>query len=92
MEHNSPFPWLSFARYLTQIAAAERILWKIRGSFQSKNWGNRDVAEKSGGYIWHTTGSGKTLTSFKAARLATELEFIDKVFLWSTAKTSTIKR
>ncbi|HHK9512593.1 TPA: HsdR family type I site-specific deoxyribonuclease, partial [Morganella morganii] len=33
-----------------------------------------------GGYIWHTTGSGKTLTSFKAARLATELDFIDKVF------------
>ena len=63
-----------------QIAAAERILWKIRGSFQSKNWGNRDAAEKSGGYIWHTTGSGKTLTSFKAARLATGLEFIDKVF------------
>ena len=58
-----------------QIAAAERILWKIRGSFQSKNWGNRDAAEKSGGYIWHTTGSGKTLTSFKAARLATGLEF-----------------
>ncbi|HDP9596003.1 TPA: type I restriction endonuclease subunit R, partial [Escherichia coli] len=35
---------------------------------------------ESGGYIWHTTGSGKTLTSFKAARLATELDFIDKVF------------
>jgi type I restriction enzyme R subunit len=35
---------------------------------------------EGGGYIWHTTGSGKTLTSFKAARLATELEFIDKVF------------
>ncbi|EGZ50952.1 type I restriction endonuclease subunit R [Neisseria wadsworthii] len=63
-----------------QIAAAERILWKIRGSYQSKNWGNRDVVEKSGGFIWHTTGSGKTLTSFKAARLATELDFIDKVF------------
>jgi len=59
-----------------QIAATERILWKIRSSYQSKNWSNTE----SGGYIWHTTGSGKTLTSFKAARLATELEFIDKVF------------
>ena len=59
-----------------QIAATERILWKIRSSYQTKNWSNTE----SGGYIWHTTGSGKTLTSFKAARLATELEFIDKVF------------
>lgn len=59
-----------------QIAATERILWKIRSSFEAKNWSNPE----SGGYIWHTTGSGKTLTSFKAARLATELEFIDKVF------------
>ncbi|WP_434430262.1 HsdR family type I site-specific deoxyribonuclease [Aeromonas veronii] len=59
-----------------QIAATERILWKINSAYQTKNWGNTE----SGGYIWHTTGSGKTLTSFKAARLATELEFIDKVF------------
>ena len=59
-----------------QIAATERILWKIESSYQAKNW--RSV--EAGGYIWHTTGSGKTLTSFKAARLATELEFIDKVF------------
>ncbi|MGM3192735.1 type I restriction endonuclease subunit R [Dickeya dadantii subsp. dieffenbachiae] len=59
-----------------QIAATERILWKIRSSHQAKNWSNTE----SGGYIWHTTGSGKTLTSFKAARLVTELEFIDKVF------------
>lgn len=59
-----------------QIAATERILWKIKSSFQAKNWST----PASGGYIWHTTGSGKTLTSFKAARLATELEFIDKVF------------
>lgn len=59
-----------------QIAATERILWKIRSSHQSKNWSSTE----SGGFIWHTTGSGKTLTSFKAARLATELEFIDKVF------------
>lgn len=59
-----------------QIAATERILWKVKSSYQSKNWSNPE----SGGFIWHTTGSGKTLTSFKAARLATELEFIDKVF------------
>lgn len=59
-----------------QIAATERILWKINSSHHGKNWGNTE----SGGFIWHTTGSGKTLTSFKAARLATELDFIDKVF------------
>lgn len=59
-----------------QIAATERMLWKIASSYQSKNWSDTD----SGGYIWHTTGSGKTLTSFKAARLATQLDFIDKVF------------
>ncbi|WP_217557584.1 type I restriction endonuclease subunit R [Vibrio metschnikovii] len=59
-----------------QIAATERILWKIKSAFNSKSWSNT----KSGGYIWHTTGSGKTLTSFKAARLATDLDFIDKVF------------
>lgn len=59
-----------------QIAATERILWKINSSCQAKNWSN----DESGGYIWHTTGSGKTLTSFKAARLATALPFIDKVF------------
>ena len=59
-----------------QIAATERILRKINSSYQAKTWSNTE----SGGYIWHTTGSGKTLTSFKAARLATELSFIDKVF------------
>ncbi|WHI53108.1 type I restriction endonuclease subunit R [Microbulbifer sp. MLAF003] len=59
-----------------QIAATERTLWKVKSSFESKNWSKPE----SGGYIWHTTGSGKTLTSFKAARLATELDFIDKVF------------
>lgn len=59
-----------------QIAATERILWKINSSFKSKDWSKPE----GGGFIWHTTGSGKTLTSFKAARLATELEFIDKVF------------
>jgi type I restriction enzyme R subunit len=59
-----------------QIAATERILWKIKSAYQAKSWSQLE----GGGYIWHTTGSGKTLTSFKAARLATELEFIDKVF------------
>lgn len=59
-----------------QIAATERILWRINSSHQAKNWSKTE----SGGFIWHTTGSGKTLTSFKAARLATELDFIDKVF------------
>ena len=59
-----------------QIAATERILWKIKSAYQAKNWSELE----GGGYIWHTTGSGKTLTSFKAARLATELDFIDKVF------------
>ncbi len=59
-----------------QIAATERILRKIKCSFEAKSWRKSE----SGGYIWHTTGSGKTLTSFKAARLATELDFIDKVF------------
>ncbi len=59
-----------------QIAATERILWTIKSSYQSKKWSKAE----GGGYIWHTTGSGKTLTSFKAARLATQLEFINKVF------------
>ena len=59
-----------------QIAATERILWKIKCSHEAKCWSTTE----SGGYIWHTTGSGKTLTSFKAARLATELDFVDKVF------------
>mgnify|MGYP003115242549 CR=1 FL=1 len=59
-----------------QIAATERILWKIKSAFEAKQWSSIE----GGGFIWHTTGSGKTLTSFKAARLATELDFIDKVF------------
>ena len=59
-----------------QIAATERILWKIKSSYQARNWSTVE----SGGFVWHTTGSGKTLTSFKAARLATELDFIEKVF------------
>ncbi|NOU22167.1 MAG: type I restriction endonuclease subunit R [Methyloglobulus sp.] len=59
-----------------QIAATERILWKINCAYQAKNWSTTE----GGGFIWHTTGSGKTLTSFKAARLATEIDFVDKVF------------
>ncbi len=59
-----------------QIAATERILWKINSAYQAKRWSDLE----GGGFVWHTTGSGKTLTSFKAARLATELEFIEKVF------------
>ena len=59
-----------------QIAATERILWKVKTSYEAKNWSKPE----GGGFIWHTTGSGKTLTSFKAARLATKLDFIDKVF------------
>jgi len=59
-----------------QIAATERMLWKIESSYLAKKWADTE----GGGYIWHTTGSGKTLTSFKAARLATQLDFIDKVF------------
>ena len=59
-----------------QIAATERLIWKIKSSYQAKKWSKPE----GGGYIWHTTGSGKTLTSFKAARLATQLNFIDKVF------------
>ena len=59
-----------------QIAATERMLWKIRSAYQAKKWSTTE----GGGYVLHTTGSGKTLTSFKAARLATQLDFIDKVF------------
>ncbi len=59
-----------------QIAATERILWKIQSSFARKAWSTVE----GGGFVWHTTGSGKTLTSFKAAQLATELPFVDKVF------------
>lgn len=58
-----------------QIAATEEILLRIKTSTNAKTLGKRE----SGGYIWHTTGSGKTLTSFKTARLASRLEEIDKV-------------
>ena len=58
-----------------QIAATERILQKINVANNYKLYGKTD----GGGYIWHTTGSGKTLTSFKTAQLASRLPFIDKV-------------
>ena len=58
-----------------QIAATERILNKIEIATNYKKYGSIDA----GGYIWHTTGSGKTLTSFKTARLASKLDYIDKV-------------
>ncbi|MBC7088509.1 MAG: type I restriction endonuclease subunit R [Tissierellales bacterium] len=58
-----------------QIAAAERILSRIIVSTNYKKMGTTDA----GGYIWHTTGSGKTLTSFKTAQLASALPYIDKV-------------
>ena len=58
-----------------QIAATERILNRIQISSNYKQGGTLDA----GGYIWHTTGSGKTLTSFKTAQLASQLPYIDKV-------------
>ena len=58
-----------------QIAATEQILQRIEVATNYKQWGT--VA--GGGYVWHTTGSGKTLTSFKAAQLATRLPTIEKV-------------
>lgn len=58
-----------------QIVAAEKILQRIAGSTNLKQLGTA----AAGGYIWHTTGSGKTLTSFKAAQLARSLPGIDKV-------------
>lgn len=58
-----------------QIVATERILSKIQVATNYKITGNTN----SGGYIWHTTGSGKTLTSFKTAQLASNLEYIEKV-------------
>ncbi|MFT3795356.1 type I restriction endonuclease subunit R [Flavobacterium sp.] len=58
-----------------QIVATERILGKIHTSQHYKKYGSVDA----GGYVWHTTGSGKTLTSFKTAQLASKLDYIDKV-------------
>ena len=59
-----------------QIAATERLIRRIEIGHNAKQWGKRE----GGDYIWHTTGSGKTLTSFKAAQLATQMDYIDKVF------------
>lgn len=58
-----------------QIVATERILTRINVSNNYKTFGSVEA----GGYIWHTTGSGKTLTSFKTAQLACKLPFVDKV-------------
>ncbi|MCI7728268.1 MAG: type I restriction endonuclease subunit R [Bacteroidales bacterium] len=58
-----------------QIAATERIIGRINISNNYKQYGKTE----GGGYIWHTTGSGKTLTSFKTAQLASRLDYIDKV-------------
>ena len=58
-----------------QIAATERLLNRIEVAHNARLYGT----VKAGGYIWHTTGSGKTLTSFKAAQLATKLPYIEKV-------------
>lgn len=58
-----------------QIAATEKILNRIEIATNYKKLGTLEA----GGYIWHTTGSGKTLTSFKTAQLASRLDFVDKV-------------
>lgn len=58
-----------------QIVATERILGRIYVANNAKTFGSVDA----GGYIWHTTGSGKTLTSFKTAQLASRLSYVDKV-------------
>lgn len=58
-----------------QIVATERIINRIQISTNYKKMGGVEA----GGYIWHTTGSGKTLTSFKTARIASKLDYIDKV-------------
>ncbi len=58
-----------------QIVATERILGRIHVAYNAKTIGTLNA----GGYIWHTTGSGKTLTSFKPAQIASKLPFIDKV-------------
>lgn len=58
-----------------QIAATERILNRLQIAHNYKTYGT----VQGGGYIWHTTGSGKTLTSFKTAQLATQLDYVDKV-------------
>ena len=58
-----------------QIVATEKILNRINIAYNNKFYGS----VKAGGYIWHTTGSGKTLTSFKTSQLVSKLDYIDKV-------------
>lgn len=58
-----------------QIVATEKIISKIQIASNYKKYGTIDAC----GYIWHTTGSGKTLTSFKTAQIASKVEYIDKV-------------
>ena len=58
-----------------QIVATEKMLQRIEIATNYKKLGTIDA----GGYVWHTTGSGKTLTSFKAAQLATQMDSVDKV-------------
>jgi len=58
-----------------QIVATEKIINRVETSTNYKKYGTIDA----GGYIWHTTGSGKTLTSFKTAQLASKLEYVKKV-------------
>lgn len=58
-----------------QIVATERVLGKVKVSYHYKQYGTINA----GGFIWHTTGSGKTLTSFKTAQLTSKLDFIEKV-------------
>lgn len=58
-----------------QIAATEQIVNQVQIAENYKRWGTIEA----GGYIWHTTGSGKTLTSFKTAQIVSELAFVDKV-------------
>lgn len=58
-----------------QIAATEQIVNQVQIAENYKRWGTIEA----GGYIWHTTGSGKTLTSFKTAQIVSELNFVDKV-------------
>jgi len=73
-----------------QIVATERILQRIESATNYRKLGTTDA----GGYVWHTTGSGKTLTSFKTAQLASRLASVDKVLFvvdrkdldWQTQK------
>jgi len=67
--------WMLLVMRPYQIVATERILQRIDISTNYRQLG----AIAAGGYVWHTTGSGKTLTSFKAAQLASRLPSVDKV-------------